>query len=297
MKVSREQIVKELWRPARKNFVRRKMCIRGLNEHWSADLADFQAYSRKNKGYKFILLVIDSLSKFIYCEPLKNKTAICVRDAFAKIFKRSKVYPRHIQTDLGKEFYNSKLKELFEKHNINHYSTFSIIKSSFAERAIRSIKRRIFMNFALRGRNVYHDVLQKIVNEYNNTVHSKIKVKPAEVDEKIAQKLLKTVFYEPKLIMKKPKFSIGEYVRISKQKTFFEKGNKFFDHTKNFCFFLFNSFISNHFAGYTSAWRSEIFKVKKINYTNPITYLIEDLKNETVLGCFYEEELAKTNCM
>ena len=102
--MSKEQIVKELWRPARKNFVRRKMCIRGWNEHWSADLADFQAFSRKNKGFKFILLVIDSLSKFIYCEPLKNKTATSVHDAFVRIFKRSKVYPKHIQTDFGTEF-------------------------------------------------------------------------------------------------------------------------------------------------------------------------------------------------
>lgn len=272
MKIDKHQLIKELWRPARKNFIRRKMCIRGWNEHWSADLADFQAYSRQNKGYKYILVVIDALSKFMYCEPLKNKTGKCVYDAFIKIFRRSRVFPKHLQTDLGKEFYNHKLKILFHKHNINHYSTYSIIKSSFAERAIRSLKRRIYMNFAIRDSYVYYDILQKIVNEYNQTVHSKTKVKPAVVDEKISKKLMKTVFYEPKVMMKKPKFSVGEYVRISKQKAFFEKG-------------------------YTSSWRSEIFKVKKINYTNPITYVIEDTKNEIVLGCFYEEELAKTKCM
>ena len=79
-----------------------------------------------------------------------------------KIFKRRKVYAKYIQTDLGREFFNNKLKELFKKHDINHYSTFSIIKSSFAERAIRSIKCRIFMNFHLRGENIYH--VQKTVN-------------------------------------------------------------------------------------------------------------------------------------
>ena len=199
MKINRNQLVKELWRPVRKNFIRRNMCIRGLNEHWSADLADFQAYSRQNKGYKYILVAIDSLSKFMYCEPLKNKTATCVYDAFMKIFKRSKVFPQNLQTDLGKEFYNRKLKTLFNENRINHYSTYSIIKASLAERATRGLKRRIFMNFAMRDSYVYYDVLQKIVKEYNHSVHSKTKVKPVDVHEKIAKKLMKTVFMNQKL--------------------------------------------------------------------------------------------------
>ena len=80
------------------------------------------------------------------------------------------------------------------------------------------------MNFTLRDSFVYHDVLQKTVDDYNHTIHSQTKVKPAAVNSKIAEKLLQTVFYEPKVIMKKPKYSVGEYVRISKQKLFFEKG-------------------------------------------------------------------------
>lgn len=267
--MNREQLVKELFRPARQHFDRRKMCVDGWNEHWSTDLIDMKAYSRKNKGYTFILLVIDSLSKFVWCEPLKKKSGANVYDAFIKIFNRCKTLPRLIQSDLGREFYNAKVSNLFKMYNIKHYSTNSIIKASFAERAIRTIKRKIFMNFTLRDSFVYHDILQKIVNEYNNTVHSKTGVKPAAVNSEIAKKLLDTVYCESKVIMKKPKFSVGEYVRISKQKTFFEKG-------------------------YTSGWRTEIFKVKKINHTQPITYIIEDLQNETIQGCFYELELAKT---
>ena len=71
------------------------------------------------------------------------------------------------------------------------------------------------------------------------------------------------------MMMKKPKFAVGEYVRISKQKTTFEKG-------------------------YTSYWHPEIFKIKKIHFTNVITYIVEDLNNEEIMGCFYEEVLAKT---
>lgn len=267
--MDRKEMIKELYRPARKNFLRRKMCVRGLNEHWSADLFDMKAYAKKNKGYTFVLLVVDSLSKFIYCEPIKKKNATSVYDAFVKIFKKSKIYPKNLQTDMGTEFYNRKLKKLFEEHGINHYSTYSTIKSAFAERSIRSIKQKIFMNFALRNNYIYHDILQDIVNEYNNTIHSKTKFKPIDVDDKIAKQLLKTVYYEPKVFISRPKFSVGERVRISKQKKFFEKG-------------------------YTSKWRSEIFRVKKINYTNPITYMLEDLNNENVMGCFYELELAKT---
>lgn len=263
-------LVKEIFRPARRNFPRRKMSVRGLNEHWSADLMDMKSYARKNKGYKFILLVVDSLSKMIFCEPLLKKDAANVYDGFVKIFQRSKVYPKNLHTDSGKEFYNKKVQDLFKEHNVNHYSTFSIIKSSFAERAIRTIKEKIFKNFALRDNDIYHDKLQKIVNDYNRSVHSTIKCRPIDVDEKIAKKLMKTVFYEPIVKFKKPKFKVGECVRISKQKEFFEKG-------------------------YTSRWRKEIFKVKKINYSTPITYEIEDLMGDTIQGLFYEQELAKTD--
>ena len=71
--MDREQLVKELYRPARQKFPRRQMCVDGWNEHWSADLFDMKAYAKSNKGFTFVLLVIDSLSKSMYCQPLIKK--------------------------------------------------------------------------------------------------------------------------------------------------------------------------------------------------------------------------------
>lgn len=89
----KKKIVKELNRPARKNFQRLKMCVRVLNETWNADLIDMSSFADFNRDHRFILLIVDSLSKFIHCEAIKNKTANSVFQAFGKIKKKVK----HIQ--------------------------------------------------------------------------------------------------------------------------------------------------------------------------------------------------------
>ena len=88
--------------------------MKGKNESWSADLIDMQNFAKSNKGFNYILLVIDNLSKFVYCEPIKKKNMTEVHDAFVRIFEKSKVYPNFITFDLGREFYNSKITKLFE---------------------------------------------------------------------------------------------------------------------------------------------------------------------------------------
>ena len=266
----KKKIVKELNKPARKNFPRLKMCVRGLHETWNADLMDMSSFADFNNNHRYVLLIIDSLSKFIYCEAIKNKNANSMFDAFVKIFKRSNIYPKNLQTDEGKEFFNKKMNHLFKQHNINHYHTFSIIKSSFAERAIKTIKQKIFIHFALTGKYNYIDKLQDIVKEYNNQIHHTTKYAPCKVTAKVAKKLLKTVFYDPNVFHKKVKFNVNDFVRISEYKKLFEKS-------------------------YTPSWSSEIFKIKKVKYTEPITYIIQDLHDNEISGNFYQEELQKTN--
>ena len=121
--------MQELHKPARKNFLQLKTVVKGLDGLWQADLAEFQACAKENNGYKFILVVVDSLSKFLWLRPIKSKSGPDITDAMCSILNEGRV-PKHLCTDMGKEFYNSQFGALMKKHGINHYSTYSIKKAA-----------------------------------------------------------------------------------------------------------------------------------------------------------------------
>ena len=98
------------------------------------------------------------------------------------------------------------------------YSTFNEGKSIVAERFIRTLKNKILKHMAAVSKNVYFDVLDAIVNKYDNTVHRTIKLKPINVTDD------SFVEYNEDSNKRNPKFKVGDYVRISKYKNIFAKG-------------------------------------------------------------------------
>ncbi|KAF0712580.1 putative transposon-derived protein F54H12.3 [Aphis craccivora] len=97
-------------------------------------------YSKKNKGYKYILCVIDCFTKFAWAIALKSKTGKEVTNAMSKILIDGA--PKLLQLDNGKEFYNTNFDNLMAKYNIHKYSTFSIVKACIVERFNRTLKVR-----------------------------------------------------------------------------------------------------------------------------------------------------------
>lgn len=168
--MGKQQIVTEIHRYARKNFERRKVSMRGINDTLQVDLIEMQEFKNVNRGYRYILIVINIFSKKAYAEPLKDKTANETVLALEKILKRVGHHVKNLGTDLGKEFYNSAMKRLLARYgNINHYSTYSLKKMSIIERLIRTIKRKLYMHFSLNGSYKWYDILQKVIDTYNNT--------------------------------------------------------------------------------------------------------------------------------
>ena len=266
---SKQIIVNELHRAARRKFARRRTIVKGLNDLFQADLMEFQPHARLNKQYKFVLVVIDCFSKFVWTRPLKSKSGKEVALAMESIFKLK--VPRNLQVDQGKEFYNSSVSKVCRDFKVNMYSSFQSTKASFAERVIRTLKGKIYRNFSLRGNYKWIDVLQDLTDDYNRTPHSAIgRIKPVNVNEKNESLILKSFFSKGNLKrFGRAKLKVGDHVRISKFKSVFAKG-------------------------YTPNWSTELFRVKKINLTNPVTYKLEDYKGSPILGCFYEPELQKT---
>ena len=249
----------------RKKFEKRRILVNGIDKIWAADLVDMQAFSKFNRGIKYLLAVIDVFSKYGWLIPLKDKTGKSVASALKTIFKERQ--PEKMWVDKDKEFYNENVKSLVEL-----YSTENKEKSSVVERWIRTMKERMWKYFTDNNTNRYVDILQDLVKGYNNTRHSSIKMTPVEVSKKKNELPVWRTLYPDHLERHdiNPEFSVGDKVRISKKKKTFEKG-------------------------YTTRWTEEIFTIVEVKRTSPMTYKIADLNGEEIKGSFYEPELQKTS--
>ena len=167
----------ELHKPIIKKFNKRKVYPQFKDNIWGVDLVDMQSLSGKNKGIKYLLCAIDLYSKYAFVIPLKDKKGISIVNAFNKIIKQSNRKPNKIWVDQGGEFYNNVFEKWLSDNDINMYSTYNEGKSVVAERFIRTLKNKLYKHMTATGKNVYYDVLDDVVNKYNNTKHSTIKMK------------------------------------------------------------------------------------------------------------------------
>ena len=253
----------ELHKTIIRKFNKRKIYSQFKDNIWGVDLADMQSLSRKNKGIEYLLCVIDLLSKYAFVIPLKDKKGISIVNAFNKIIKQSNRKPNKIWVDQGGEFYNNVFKKWLSDNDIIMYSTYNEGKSVVAERFIRTLKNKLYKHMTATVKKIYYDVLDDVVNKYNNTKNSTIKMKPIDVGDNNKR------VYIDEHNEKDSRFKVGDRVRISKFKNIFAKG-------------------------YAPNWSSEIFIVDKINDTVTYTYNLKDLNDEEIIGSFYDKELQNT---
>ena len=251
-----QQLADELHKPITRNFQKRSVVSNGIDKIWAADLVEMQKFSKWNKGVKYLLMVIDVFSKYGWIRGLKFK---------------SKRKPRMLWTDKGSEFISKHFKDFLKREGITLYHTENEEKSSVVERWNKTMKNRMWKMFTVNNNTVYFDKIDKLVNDYNNARHSSIKMTPVEASKKKNESKVWSNLYGDLIYLKpgKPKFSIGDKVRISKYK------RKVFD------------------KGYTPNWTEEIFVIDKVLPTKPVTYSIVDLMGEPIKGSFYEQKLQK----
>ena len=154
---------------------------------------------------------------YAWVVPLKDKRRITIVNAFQKIISKGRK-PNKIWADQGGEFYNNLFKMFLKINNIEMYSTYNEQKSVVAERFIRTLKKKIFKHLLSISKNIYFDVLDDIVNKYNDTVHRTTKMKPIDViSDSYAE-------YNEDSNETKSKRKVGDRVKISKYKNTFAKG-------------------------------------------------------------------------
>ena len=276
MAISRkEKLIKELFAPAIGKFRKRKIILKGIDDLWGCDLLDLHKYANENKvtrkgkaGFRYLLVVIDTFSKYLFLEPLQNKKGVTAAKAFEKILKKSNRRPNLLHVDQGKEFFNKNFRALCNSNNIRMYNTFSLEKSAICERVIRTINQKLGKHFERTGRHHWISFLPTLLQEYNTLdKHRSIGMTPSEVNK--ANELLVRSRLFPVQTLRKAFLKPGQRVRISRLRRKYE--NK-----------------------YAPRWSKEIFIISKANVTDPVTYHIKDLDNNVILGTFYEKELKKT---
>ena len=258
----------------RRNFARKRTVAVGVDTDWQADLCDMQNLKKHNKGYTYILTVIDVLSKFAWAQPVKDKSPATVAIAFKKVLGTNNRKPWRLYTDKGWEFRGKPFQDLLDECNIQYLSSESPdVKASIAERLNRTLKSKLWKHFTTSKTFCYLDCLQDIVDSYNNSYHTSIKRRPIEVSQSNEGEVRRVLYGAPVWLGKKKpvaqfRFGIGDKVRIAKHKGVFEKG-------------------------YLPNFTEEIFTIKYRIGSKPPTYVIEDWGKEEISGVFYEPELVK----
>lgn len=216
-----------------------------------------------------MLVVIDVLSRYLYVFPVKSKSGEEIARALDSLFLKVNPPVRYLQTDRGKEFYNRHVNSVLKKYNVKLFSTYSHLKASVVERAIGTLRQRIQRYLTHNNTNKYIDNLSAIVKAYTNTVHSRTKKRPSEVNEANQLEVWHNSFDKFFIVNNKQKqnFFKNDYVRILINKGPFEKGS-------------------------SKTFSEKIYVVNDVINSIPIMYKLEDA-NGIVHGSFYNEELIK----
>ena len=261
-------------KPVIKRHKFQKTYVNDLADQIQLDLVDISKFSHKNQGYRWILTGIEILSRYGFAVPVQRKDTSHMTEAVDRLLQEFKTgfgkFPNVVQFDDGNEFYNVGVRRLLESKNIKYFSTKSDKKAAVVERFNRTLKTMMWKYFFKNKTYNWLDVLDKLTDNYNNTKHRSIGMKPIEVNEDNEFEVWKKLFGGVKEAFKAPEFKVGDSVRIHKYKSIFAKG-------------------------YEPNFTSEVFKIKNVLKGDPNMYVLEDLEEEPIIGKFYEQELSKIN--
>lgn len=294
-----------LSKPSRRARLQAYVAVAGLDAQHNIDLIDNHQYASHNDNYKYILVLEDSFSKWAYCQALYSKTGKEVAQALAQVFEsRRPVYT--LYGDAGGEIQNKYVKEVLAKYNITLLTSRNPQKVAEVERLIQTLRAKMERVMLKTQTHRWIDVYKDIVKGYNMSVNSSTGFKPIEVTSqnedyvrirkaqirirrrkgvvktrptvqtppikqlpaKLKPLRRNSVKTKPAKALRKPKYKVGDLVRISRQKHVY---HRMYDHN----------------------WTKETFNIERIYYRNnqPV-YVLKDHLSEPVIGGFSENELS-----
>ena len=212
-------------KPPLRNYPTNKIVYTHIDEIWSIDLADMIDYKiSNNKGFRYIFIIIDNYSKYLWAIPLKNKYSQTITNEFSNIITTSKRKPLKLESDRGAEFCNSIFQNFLKSKNIHHYSRYTDKGPSIAERVIRTIRNLLKKPVFEKGNANWLSELPSVIKQYNNTIHHSMKMTPIQASRKSNQKLVYSNLQDKRKILN-PKYKLGQLVRTADIKRVFSKGD------------------------------------------------------------------------
>jgi len=236
-----------LFRQVRHKYPRRRIKAYYPFQMMMSDTINYRRYAMPaNRNFKYIMVLIDVFSKRAWAHPMKRLTDMDATLALDFMLKNVPETPKSIITDLGTEYYNAKVNALFTKLGIRHYSIRGKHKACVAERFIKTLKGRLERYFWQNKTHNWIDVLDKFINNYNETYHRSIRMAPNDVTEVNRKEVFRTMY--PNLKDNTPaRLNKGDQVRLLRTKNIFEKG-------------------------YTRSWSTELYTIEKTFVDSGVDY-------------------------
>ena len=156
--------------------------------------------------------------------PLKNKYSQTITNEFSNILTKSKRKPVMIESDRGSEFYNSIFQNCLKSKNIQHYSSLTDKGPSIAERLIQTLRNLLKKPVFEKGKADWLSELPSVIKQYNNTIHSSIKMTPNQASKKSNERKVSSNLQD-KREKQTPKYKLGQLVRTADIKRVFSKGD------------------------------------------------------------------------
>ena len=242
-------------------------------ELFQADLIAFTnpEYIKANDGYKYLFTTIDVFTKYAWVYPLKSKDCETTKKCFEDILSKCGDPPEKLQTDRGSEFVCAKFKNFLKSKNIHHYLSYSDRKCPVVERFNLTIQQILYKILDRNESFRWIDYIDQAMKIYNNRKHTTIKLSPTDAEKRENETTVRKVFIKRynKVGSKppKPKYKVGDTVRIWKFKRVFDRG-------------------------YQENFTTQYFKIRKILTNLPVVrYELEDILGEKIIGSFFENEL------
>ena len=221
-------------RGPKKNYDTNKTDVYYIDDIWSLDILDLKDYGpENNRGYRYVLVIIDNFSKYGWTVALKSKNALTIKDSFENILISSKRKPNLIETDRGKKFHNNIFQDFLNKNYIKLYSRNSSYGAVFPKKFNRTIRDFLKKIVFEQGDAKWTDVLLTIKKHYKNRIHSSTKLTPIQASFKENEGYVYNKLLDKRKKLK-PKFQMNDLVRTADLKKTFSKGD-----TTNWSYILY----------------------------------------------------------
>lgn len=255
-------------RKIKTNVLRRPVFSHRPFENLQTDLVDMTAYSASNKHYGWILFAVDLFTKYGFAVPIKRKSQDEVLRGIKIILKQIKQPVLQISHDQGKEYVNRAVSSYLKRRKIRQFFTFSTLKAQTVEKFLSNIKAKLWRYFTHTKRHRWIDILPDMITSYNNTTHRSHGFKPSQIKkgdiDLILYRLYRRFVTMPE---RRPKYTVGQAVRISTKRLAFSKS-------------------------YRASFSSQLFYISTIESNFPVVYYrLRDDKGRVIQGTYIESDI------